>query len=195
LLVIVTPAPETVPSVVGSNVTVSVAVWFGCKVKPLEMPLALNPAPTTDTPEIVTFEFPVFVIVVGIGVLTLRLTLPKGRLEGLAPSCVVAAMPAPLSGIVSCMGEPFVARTIDPLTVPPVALAGVYNASKVALPPAAIVVDVDRPVMLNPLPVTLTCENVSVAFPVLLSMMLWELLLPTTTVPRFAEVGFAEIKG
>jgi hypothetical protein len=42
-------------------------------------------------------------------------------------------------------------------------------------------------------PVVLTPEKVSVVFPALLSTMLWELLVPSTALPRFAEVGFAAI--
>jgi hypothetical protein len=64
LLVTVTLAPVTAPAVVGSNVTVNVAVCVGINVKPVETPLALNPAPTTFTPEIVTSEFPLLVSVV-----------------------------------------------------------------------------------------------------------------------------------
>ena len=86
LLVTVTPAPETAPAAVGSNVTVSVAVCVGCKTKPFETPLALNPAPETLTPEIVTFELPVFVSVVVSWLLVFRLTLPKLKLVGLADS-------------------------------------------------------------------------------------------------------------
>jgi hypothetical protein len=188
----VTPAPLAVPNVVGSNVTVSVAVWLGIKVNPADTPLALNPAPTTETPEIVTFVFPALVNVVVSGVLVLRLTFPKLKLVELAVSCVVAATEVPLKGIVSCAGDPFVVSTTDPLTGVDEAEAGVNTALNVALLPAAIVVAVDRPVTLNPLPVTLICENVRVVFPVFLSKMLCELLLPTTTLLNVADAGVAD---
>jgi hypothetical protein len=113
----------------------------------LATPLALNPAPTVFTPATVTLEFPVFVIVVGNGLLVLRLTLPNAKLVGLAAKTVVAAMEFPVNGIVSCAGEPFVERTMDPGSVP-VALDGVNTASKGTLPPAGMVVAVESPVVL-----------------------------------------------
>ena len=61
------------------------------------------------------------------------------------------------------------------------------------LAPAAIVVEVEIPLTLKPgPPVMETWENVSVALPVFFSVMLWELLVPTTTLPKPTEVGFAD---
>lgn len=80
---------------------------------------------------------------------------------------------------------------MDPLTV--AAEPGVNTALNMALLPAAIVVDVVRPVRLNPVPVVEICENVSVAVPWLLSVMGCELLFPTMTFPKLTVVGFAAI--
>jgi hypothetical protein len=53
----------------------------------LEPPtLALKPLPADVTPEIITFEFPVFVSVTPTEVLAFTVTLPKLTLVGLAPS-------------------------------------------------------------------------------------------------------------
>jgi hypothetical protein len=61
------------------------------------------------------------------------------------------------------------------------------------LPPAAMVVAVERPVMLNPAPVTVTCENVRVVLPLFVKVMVWELLLPIATFPKLTLVGEAAI--
>lgn len=62
----------------------------------------------------------------------------------------------------------------------------------VALAPAAIVVAVESPVTLNPEPVTVTCEKVSVVLPVFFRVIGCELLFPTETLPKLALVGLAE---
>jgi hypothetical protein len=66
-------------------------------------------------------------------------------------------------------------------------------ALKFMLPPAAIVVDVERPVIVMPVPVTATFENVSVPVPLLCSVIGCELLFPTTTFVNATLVGLAEI--
>ena len=62
LLVKVT-VPAELPAVVGVNVTLNVAVWLGGKINPEVTPLVVKTPPVTVTAEIVTFEFPLFVIV------------------------------------------------------------------------------------------------------------------------------------
>jgi hypothetical protein len=70
---------------------------------------------------------------------------------------------------------------------------GVKTALNVVLAPAAIVVDVEIPVTLNPElePVTETCEKVSVVLPLFFSVMGCELLFPTATFVKLALVGLA----
>jgi len=152
LLAMLTLAPATAPAVVGANVTVSVADWPGVSTVPFETPLALNPAPVTVTPEIVRFEFPLFVSDVVSELVLPSLTFPKDRLAGLAPSSKVAADPVPDRLITSGEGVPFVVNVTEPFTV--VADDGVKMTLKLALPPAAIVVDVLRPDWLKPVPAT-----------------------------------------
>ena len=137
----------------------------------------------------VTFEFPVFVNTDVSVLLLLTDTFPNARLVGLDDSCVVAAAPVPLSGMVDCEGEAFVVSTIEPCAVDGV--VGAKVTLKVALPPAGIVVEVESPVTLKPVPLTETCENVSVVLPEFVSVMLCEFLLPITTLPKLAELGFA----
>jgi hypothetical protein len=167
LLAMLTLAPFTAPPVVGSNVTVSVAVCPGVSIVPFETPVALNPAPTAVTPETVMLEFPLFVSVAVSGVGVFRFTVPKLKLVGFGVSTCAAATPVPLRLIVSEEGAPLVVSTMEPVTL--VAEAGVKIAFSVALAPAAIVVDVVTPELLKPEaePVVFTCENVRVAVPAL----------------------------
>ena len=144
LLVIVTLAPLTAPAVVGANVTVRVEDCPGVSTVPFGTPLALNPAPVTVTPEIVMFELPLFVSDVVSELSVPSPTLPKDRLVGFVPSDKVAVAPVPDRLITSGEGVPFVVSVMLPLTV--VAEDGVKTALNVVLPPAAIVVDVERPV-------------------------------------------------
>jgi hypothetical protein len=93
--------------------------------------------------------------------------------------------------MVSCDGDALVRSVIDPLEA--LAEVGVNTALKFRLAPAAIVVEAESPLMLNPEPVTLTCENVSVAVPLFVSVIGCELLSPTMTLPKLTLAGLAEI--
>jgi hypothetical protein len=88
--------PTTLPAAVGANETLRVADWLGVRTVLAPTPLALNPAPVVVKPEIVTFEFPVFVTMTFCELLLPTFTFPKLRLVGLMPSVKVAAMPEPL---------------------------------------------------------------------------------------------------
>lgn len=135
-------------------------------------------------------ELPLFVIV-AVSVLVLpTCTFPKLKLDDETLSVCAAAVPVPVSGIAICAGDPFVASVIDPLA--DVAETGVNTASKFSDPPAGIVLEVLRPEMLNPEPLTLTCENDNVTLPVFLIVTTAELLLPTTTLPNATLAGFTE---
>jgi hypothetical protein len=191
LLAMLTFAPLTAPPVVGANLTVSAAVCPGVNTVPLDTPLALNPAPVTVTAEIVMFDCPLFVNVLVSEPIPSSSTLPKARLAGFAPSDTVAAWPVPERLITSEEGVPLVVSVIDPFNVE--AEEGSKVASNVALPLAAIVVDVVSPVWLNPAPVTLTWENESVVFPLFLSVMGCESVFPCVTAPKATLEGFAEI--
>src|SRR5579863_1802121 len=69
---------------------------------------------------------------------------------------------------------------------------GLNTTLNETLLPAAMVVDVEIPLTLTPVPVTLTCEIVNVALPEFISVMLWELLFPKVTLPKLAEFGVAD---
>ena len=193
LLVTVMPAPFTAPGVAGANATVRVAVCPGVSTVPLGMPLAVNPAPATVTPEMVMLEFPLLVIAVVKDALLPSFTFPKLKVVGLAASSRAAVAPVPDRLITREEGAPFVASVMLPPTA--VEEDGVKTALNVVLPPAVIVVDVERPVSLKPAPATVICENVSVALPLFASVIVCELLVPTVTVPKVTLVGLAAICG
>jgi hypothetical protein len=191
LLATVTLAPLTAPAVLGANVTVSVPDWPGVRTVPFETPLALNPAPATVTPEIVTFEFPVFVNDVVSELAPPTFTFPNERLAGFSPSSKVVAWPVPDKLIVSEEGLPLLVNVMEPVSEP--ADAGLNVASNVALPPAGIIVEVVRPDSLKPRPDRLICENISEIFPLFVSVMGRELEFPIATVPKLTLVGLAAI--
>ena len=160
---------------------------------PFDTPLAVKPAPVTVTPDTVMVEFPLFVSIVESWLGVFRFTVPKPKLVGFAPNTRVAATPVPLKLIVSEEGVPLVVSTMEPVTL--VGEPGVKIAFKVAVAPAAIVVDVEIPELLKPeaAPVVLTWENLSVEVPPFLRVMGCESLFPTTTLAKATLAGFAEI--
>ncbi len=108
----------------------------------------------TVTPDIVTLAFPVFVKV-AVSVLVLpTCTLPKLKLEEEELSDSVAEVPVPLRGIDIWAGEPLVLRVMVPLDG--FAEVGANAALKFSEAPAAMVVEVVRPEMLKPDPLTFT---------------------------------------
>ena len=163
---------------------------MGVNVSPAETPLALNPAPDTVTLEIVTFEFPLFFRVTVNELLLPSITLPNGKLVGVAPSRVLEATPVPLSASASGEFGALLTSESDPLTAP--ADAGANTTLNVEFPPAAIVFGMVSPVVLKPAPVIFAVVIVTLAFPPFDKVIVCELLFPTVTLPKLALVGFAE---
>ena len=114
-------------------------------------------------------------------------TFPKLRLVGLTESCSVAATPLPLSGM--AVGEPGALLTSETLPDTLPMPAGVKATLNVALLPAAMVSGTVMPVRLKPLPDTVAWEIVTLALPALDSLMVCELLVPVTTLPKLALEG------
>jgi hypothetical protein len=154
------------------------------------MPLALKPVPDTVTPEIVTFEFPLFVTVEVIDPVLPTFTLPKLKVELLSPRTRVEATPVPLREIVSGEFGALLTSVTDPVTLP--AALGPNTALNVALLPAPIVTGAVIPVVLNPAPETATEEIVTVALPPFVSVTVCELLVPVVTLPNAALLGVAD---
>lgn len=117
-LLVTVALPFTAPGELGSNDTVRVAVWLGVSVKPDCTPETPKPVPVAPTPEIVTFEFPVFVTVTFCEAFVPSFTLPKLTLEVLALNVRVATVPVPVKLIVSGEFGALLTRAIDPETLP-----------------------------------------------------------------------------
>ena len=79
-LLLTATLPVTLPVVPGAKVTFKVADCPGASVVPEDTPLALKPAPETETPEIETLEFPEFVSVIACELLEPVFTFPKLKL-------------------------------------------------------------------------------------------------------------------
>ena len=128
------------------------------------MPDAANPAPLALTPEIVTFTFPVFVMVTFCDDVVPSLTLPNDTLFVLALSVFVATLPVPDRLMVSGELGALLVKAIEPEKLPVV--VGVNSALKLADLPGWITSGVEM-FALNPdaPPVTLIHEIVSAAFP------------------------------
>ena len=112
-------------------------------------------------------ELPVLVKVKLCEAVVPSLTLPKLRLAGLTESVVVEVMPVPLRATVAGELEALLMMESEPETAP--AAVGAYCTLKLALWLGAIFKGTLRLPMLKPEPVTVACETVSVALPVLVS--------------------------
>jgi hypothetical protein len=185
--------PEAAPAAVGVNVTVRVTVWLGVSVVPEVTPLAEKPEPVVVTPEIVMFELPLFVSVTFCVAFEPTLVFANVTVEGLAVSESVAATPVPLNGIES--GEPgaLLASDRDPLTAP--AVVGEKATLNEMFWPAVIVTGVVSPEVLKPAPVTVADEIVREAVPPFVIFTGVVFVLPSVTLPKLTDVGFAEICG
>src|SRR5713226_2156141 len=134
-----------------------------------------------------TLELPVSVSVTVCAALLPKFTLPKLRLVGFAVSRKVAVTPVPLRAIASGELGALLTSETAPVTLP--AALGVKPTLNVALLPAAMVTGAVMPVRLKSLPDTVAWEIVTLALPVLDSLMVCELLVPVTTLPKLALEG------
>ena len=115
----------------------------------------------------------------------------KLRLVGFALRRSVAAWPVPLRAIAIGEFGALLTTEIEPVELP--APVGVNTALNDLLLPALMVMGRDGMlVIVKPEPVTLACDTETAADPPFIRLIVWELLLPTVTVPRFALDGFDE---
>lgn len=182
MLAIVTLAPVVLPALLGENVTINAVDCPGIRIVPPETPPALKPAPLTLTLDIFMSEFPVFVSVELKVLLLPSATVLKFKLLGLKPNDAWAPEPVPVTPITNGEGTPFVTSVMEPMTAK--LELGANTALNVTLEFGAMVVDVDNPVKLTPVPLAANCENVSVALPLFLSVIGCEFVFPTTTFPK-----------
>ena len=131
-------------------------------------PLALIPAPTAVTLEMVTFEFPVFVTVTLCELLLPTFTFPKLRLAGLTARVRVTAIPEPVR--LTDVGDVGALLTIEMLPEAVPATVGANATVMVVCCPAFTVRGTVNPLTLNADPVSLICLMVRVAVPVFLTI-------------------------
>ena len=99
-------------------------------------------------------------------------------------------MPVPLRAIVAGELAALLVTVTLPETLP--AAVGAKATLKEVDCPEARVKGSARPLTANPLPVTLSCDNVMFALPVLLSVTVCVALAPVATLPKLSDVGEAE---
>jgi hypothetical protein len=153
-------------------------------------PVTENSVPVTETPEIVTFVFPLFVRVAPKELLPPSETSPKLRFDTLEVRSVVDAAALAVAEIMRGELAASLVSETDPDTLP--AELGEKTRLKVAFCPAAIFAGTARPATLNPAPVTLAVEIVASAEPVFATVMVCELLEPIVTFGKFAALGLAD---
>ena len=166
LLVIVT-VPLSLPAAVGLNSTAKLRLCVGDNVTGVPAPLNVKPVPLTLIPEIVTFAFPVSVIVTFCVAELPVFTLPKLRFVELSEIAAVAATPFPLNA--SMLGELGALLTIETLPLAAPAPVGANCTLNVLLVPGLRDSGKLNEFVANPLPVTLNCITVSTPVPLLLN--------------------------
>ena len=186
--------PLTPPLTVGLNCTLRVRFWAGESVTGVLPPPSKKPAPVMVICEMVTFEFPVLVIVTVCAVEDVPVfMLPKLRLVGLMPRVSVAAIPVPAR--LTLLGDVGALLTIEMLPEAAPADVGTKNALIVVVFPALTFKGRENPLTENPVPDAVSWLMVKVAVPVLVMIKVWDKLLPTTTLPKLMEVVLNWIAG
>jgi hypothetical protein len=169
--------PLAAPLVDGEKSTVNDVLWPAVNVKGKDAsPLKLNPLPLAVAAEIVRLEPPVLVRVSDKLVLFPTWTLPNARLVGLAPK-VPCVTPVPASGMLKLGFDPLDVILTLPLAAPLV--VGEKSTVKDVLCPAVSVTGGASPLKLNPVPLALAAEIVSVVPPVLVSVPLSDFEVPS----------------
>jgi len=143
--------PLALPAAVGVKVTLKFALCPAPKVTGVESPLNAKPAPLAATREIVTLDPPVFVTVSDRTWLLPTCTVPNSRLVGLAPSAP-GVTPAPESAMDNAGSTAFEVIARLPLALP--ADSGAKTMLKVVFAPALSASGLERPLRLNPVPLT-----------------------------------------
>lgn len=164
LLISVT-VPLALPVTLGANTTFKFAVCPAEIVVPL-IPLAtLNPEPVTLICEMVRLEFPVFFTATSSGIDPPRISLPKFKLVVASEMVRVALAPVPLNAIVY-VGLVVALLLIVTLPVTLPEAVGPNATVKLEVCAAASVSGNDIPLNLNPVPLTVALEIVTLVLPV-----------------------------
>jgi hypothetical protein len=179
--------PVALPAVVGANWAVKVAIWPALIVNGVAMPVMLKPAPEAVAWESVTLAVPEFVKVTVCEPELPTATEPKVMDVELAVSC--PCEPLPVMEIVVGEFGALLTIEIEPLALPPA--VGANCAVNDVLCPAAKILGVASPLMLNPTPVAVACEIVKLAAPPFVKVTVCDPVLPVTTEPNVTTAGLA----
>lgn len=167
--------PDAVPLVCGAKVKVNDALWLAAIVAGRDNPPRLNSGLVEVAEETVTLD-PVAVRVAVSVLLVPRVTLPKSKAVALEVNWP-PEMPLPDRVIIKAGFEAFEAIAIPPLVLP--TTFGVKRTLKVTLCPLFRLKGRLKPLKLNPSPVTVACEIVTVDLPELVNVSYRVWLLPT----------------
>jgi hypothetical protein len=179
--------PDAMPLVRGVKVKVSDALCPAAMVLGKDIPPRLNSGLLEVAEDRLTLE-PVAVRVAVRVLLMPTVTLPKFKPVALDVSWP-AETPFPDRAIVKLGFEAFETIAIPPLVLPPT--LGVKRILRVALCPLFRLRGKLRPYKLNPAPVTVAWEIVTVELPELVNVSYWVRLLPTWTLPKLTLSGLA----
>src|SRR5712691_811616 len=178
--------PDTLPVAAGANCTLKVLDCPAARVSGKVSPLMLKPAPVKLPCAMVKLALPELVKVRFCTPLLPTSTLPKLTLGGVTESC--GCTPVPLRAMV--LGELGALLTNETLPDTLPVVAGPNCTLKVLDCPAARVSGRFSPVMLKPVPETVTCEMLTAALPVFVSTTLWVLVVAAVTLPKLMFEGF-----
>lgn len=167
--------PDAVPLLCGAKVKVNDALWPAAIVAGRDNPPRLNSGLVEVAEETVTLD-PVAVRVAVSILLVPRVTLPKFKVVTLVIKWP-AEMPVPDRAILRAGVEAFETTAIPALVLPPT--FGVKRTLKVTLCPLFRLKGRLKPLKLNPAPVTVACEIVTVDLPELVNVSYRVWLLPT----------------
>ena len=180
--------PLTLTADFGANTALKVTLAPALSTNGTLSPLMLNPVPVAVACEMVTLDPPVFVSESVKVRLLPTWVLPKARLAELAVSWP-GAVPVPESETVKVELE-----ALETTVMPPLALTadcGANTALKFTLRPGLSTNGTLSPLMLNPVPVAVACEMVTLAPPVFVSEPVRVTLLPTWALPKARLAGLA----
>jgi hypothetical protein len=177
--------PLALPADVGENFAVKLTLCPGGIVCPAGDPPIVNPEPVALAPEIVTLADPVLERLTEADPLLPTTTLPKLTAEGVLanPGCV----PAPVNAIDIGEFGASLETEILPLALP--TDVGENFVMKLILCPGGILCPAGDPVIVNPAPVTLACEIITLADPVFVRLTDAVPLVPTPTFPKLTANG------
>ncbi len=180
--------PESAPAAVGANCALKERLCPPVRVVGKESPLIPKPVPATVARLIVRLEFPVFVSLTLCVPLCPTSTFPNVNVVGAIVKPVCVAVPVKETAT----GELEASLTIARLPVTAPADVGANWICIVLLWPTAIVPEGFPPITLNPAPVIVAWEMVTVPNPVLVTVKLWVAVLPTATLLKLRLVALGE---